>query len=531
MGDAREAVGDALGIAERLAPRPAASVRHRLACAQPQVLARLRIAGRSLGPAALVSAVALWTRRRVKPGTAITGLLAGENLTSAGGLAEKIEAAIEGRADVRRFIVPAADEARVRAVLRAAGRGPGERGAHAATAIEEQGRAATATEEQGLEVIGVADVRALVAAALEPEAVEQDPDVVVERLARETNKGWYGFRWPLLQEPLERQVIELPAARTDLRVKVWTLLATARRNAGAPEGGLAALGEARALARSSAGRRSVPDAVLVPLHVQRAQAQRQLGRFEEAARDAGAAVEVARRARLRGDLLLALGTAGIVASSRARHAEAEKLFREAVEVAHEHRPAVCVRSHGYAIEALARRGRLAAARVEHRRAVEHLERVSGKRRASQEGWLCTSWGGALVGCGRDEEAIEVLDTPEVHARVLTLALPGITARRHLGVALARSGRDPERGWALLAETPAAYGPALAPHLVFLAHVNVIAEGASRLAHGGWNADIAGRVGGAMGYLPRGRAGRFLRVPKKITANALAELVERCLALG
>lgn len=509
--EARVAVREALEVAARFAEPVAPIARHRLAAAQPRVLSALRITGRSLGPAVLVSAISLWTRRSVRPGTAVTGVLAGDRIATTGDLAAKLDAAAHGRADVRRFLVPAADVGRAREALGARGR---------------------------IEVVGVATVRELIAEALAPHPERLEPDEAVDRLAREARHGWYGWRWPLLREPLERLVVELPAARVDLRVRAWTLLGTSRRNIGRPEEALRDFDRALALARSAPGRRGVPDAPIVHAQMQRALALRQLARFGEAARAAAAAVALARRARLRNDLVHALGSAALIESSRGRLAAAEKLQREALALSHEQRPTGCVRSHAYLIETLARRGKLAGARAEHERALEHLRGVPPERRASVEAWVRTSWGGGLVTRGRDEEAIAVLDLPEVHAGVLDTPLPGIVARRHLGTALARSGVDRERGLAILAATPAAYGPTLAPHLVFLAHVNVLVEARLRIDLGAWNADIAGRTLVALRYLPTTRvAARWLAPSRRaITRNpgsaaALDQLIARCLALA
>ncbi|MCZ7683864.1 MAG: hypothetical protein M5U28_35905, partial [Sandaracinaceae bacterium] len=511
---AARAVADAIAAAARVAPPPSEPGLHRLVFAQPHVLRRARVEGRSLSAAAFVSAASLWTERRVRAGVAVTGELRGEHVLGVGELEPKVRAAVEH--GLRALIVPASDEAAARAALR---------------------------EGDALAIEAVSSASALLEAALEPVAAARvDPEEAAREARALAAGGWSGYRWPAVRERLARISGTLPAYRLDLRVELLARLGAAQRHVGDPAGSLELLREAEALARSEEGRRAVPDAPLTYLHLQQAMTARQLGRFAEASRAAERSVRVAKKARLRSELVKALGVLGLVALARGRIDRAIAAFGESLEVALAHEPHRTARTHAYLIEAhgaaseahgaashgaasaashgAASEVRIAGAHFDA--AMAEIEREpEGPARRSREAWVRTSWGGALVALGRAREAVEALDRPAVHASILEEPLPGLLARRHLGLALARSGAS-DRGLPLLAASPIAHGRALEPHLAFVAHLNVLFEARERLAAGAWGADIAGRARRALEHVPRHAAAlAYLGRPLTATRRLLA----------
>jgi len=97
----------------------------------------------------------------------------------------------------------------------------------------------------------------------------------------------------------------------------------------------------------------------------------------------------------------------------------------------------------------------------------------------------TSYAEALFALGKPAEVLEVLDHPSVTAAIAEAPLPGLRARRLLGLAMlraARSERDERAGLGLLESSPHAYD-ALEPALRTTAHVNVLFALRHRLARG------------------------------------------------
>ena len=487
----REAVRHALELAVRLARRD----RDRdpswycLRAAQPDAVAALRIEGGSLGAAVLVSAVALLTDRRVRPGTVITGKLTATGIDVVGGLEQKLDGAFEGRADVRRVIVPSRNAPLVDA------------------------------RERGVDVIGVATHGELLEAALEPATPSVRPERAVEAARAAFERGWQGWLWPAQHEPLERLAGELPAERPDLRVEVLTLLAAVKRHLGAPDASLSVLKQALEIVESDDGREAVPDRPLTELYQHLALTFQKLCRFEEATAAADRAVEVARAGRLRGEQLEAHGCAGLVALARGAADVAVSHQREALRLVHLQRPQSCPRTHGYLIEALGRRGDLEAARAQYREGLEHLEARPRDGHDTREAWLRTSFASALAHHGGWSEILELLEAPPVRRSIASDPLPGLLARRWLGLARAASGAR-EEGWSLLAASPAAYGR-LMPHVAFLAHSNVLFEARSRLEAEAFSDDTRGRAIVALAAFPQyGESPRFFGGEVRATERAL-----------
>ncbi|MFK7987253.1 MAG: S16 family serine protease [Sandaracinaceae bacterium] len=461
---ARHAAAEAIAAAAaRVAPsRPAEA--HALVAAQPAVLREARVDGSSLAAAAFVSAVSLFSGRPVRDDRVVTGALAGERVLSVGEIRAKVDGARDRGASA--ILVPAAnaEDARLHA-------GP------------------------KLKVIGVGTVDELIASALEPAPATMDAESQATHARSLARTAWNGYRWPSVSAQLARISATLPERRVDLRVDVLTRLGAAHRHSGDPVGCREWLSEALAIVDSEEGQRAVPDAPRIDLWIQIAMTERQLCRFGPAAKAAKRSVAVARRARLRGAMVKALGTAGLVAMSRDRVESAIALFGESLELNIAHTPNRTARSRAYLIEALGRGGQATRMRTELEIA---LEEASDPARAS---WVRTSAAAAFLALDQPRDAVGVLNDSSIEASMLDEPLPGLLARRRLGIALIRDGAG-ERGFEMLAASPLVHGRALAPHLSFLAHVNVLHEARERVALGAWNADIAGRARDALGHLPR-----------------------------
>ncbi|MDQ3036697.1 MAG: hypothetical protein M3Y87_30170, partial [Myxococcota bacterium] len=225
---------------------------------------------------------------------------------------------------------------------------------------------------------------------------------------------------------------------------------------------------------------------------------------------------------------------------------ARAAFEIALDATLAHAPGDSARSRAYLVDALGRLGREDDARAQWRAAMDEVDRGSARARRGKEAWVRTGWGGALVQLQRWREAIDVLDTPAVHQAMHDDPLPGLRARRFLGVALVREGSSRDRGLHLLASSPAAHGRALEPALRSLAHVSVLVEAELRADAGLWNPDIESRTTTALSTLPvYGAAPRVIgrartsveraiehrtRDGDEPLALALRTLIERCDAI-
>jgi tetratricopeptide (TPR) repeat protein len=334
------ALAEAMRCAERYSDaRSAGSLR--LAAVRPQTLAQLRIEGPSLGAALVVSIVSLLDRRSVVPKTAISGAIAGDRVLRVGGLGAKVAGVHASGADVRRWIVPSANAAAVRAEA-----------------------------PEGVEVIGVRTIRELLDAALERERTRIDPALELERARRRFERGWDGYRWPLEREALERLVREIPDYRPDLAVEALTMLGALHRHLGALSASLRFFDDARDRVRALP--RAVPDQALARMHRHQALTLQRMGRFGEASRAARRAVRIARAGRLVIEELKAQGSLGIVAFSQARFDDSIAAFEAAREIGARFDPASLPRTLGYLAEVLSRAGRSRDATAAYRAAVRRL---------------------------------------------------------------------------------------------------------------------------------------------------------------
>src|SRR5690606_4066878 len=139
-------------------------------------------------------------------------------------------------------------------------------------------------------------------------------------------------------------------------------------------GSLRVLESARAIAESDSARDAIPDAPLTLLEQQRAMTELKLFRLREAGRAARRAIAIARRARLRGEQVKALGCAGLVAMGQRRHDVARGYFEEALALTLLHAPEDAARSRVYLLDALGRLGREDEARAHWRAAMDEVER-------------------------------------------------------------------------------------------------------------------------------------------------------------
>jgi Lon protease (S16) C-terminal proteolytic domain len=474
---AARAVQDAL---QRAADRMRPEQPHPLlfATVHPEALSTLvgalAIRGPSLGAGAFVSACSLWSGRAVRAGTVITGRLVGERIADVGALEAKLDAIVQGRADLKRVIVPHDSVKEVKRRLQ---------------------RSAPA-----LEVHGVATLDELLDAALEPTSNSAgDIRYQVIELRRAFERGWQNFGWYALRERAERLITKLPAQRADLRAEVLGMLGAAQEHVGSPLAAAQKLDEAARLAESEANRAWIPDAVFARLYQAQSMTLMRLARFGEARRAAREAVAAARRAKLRDESFKAYGCLSIVERAAGRGASAVQAAERSLELVHAHAPESCSRTHGYLLEALALGSDLGRIHDEFRSALEHMPAGRGNR-GHYEAWLRQSYAGALVRHEQWAAAIDALESPSTRDAIARKLQPGLLLRRYLGCALCHAGRASE-GYRLLADSVDAYGTVLEPSLTWSAQLNVLYEAAARVQNGDWNTDAEGRARLALTAVP------------------------------
>jgi len=477
---AARAVSDALQLAATRLDRNAVDHAYCLTSVHPDAFtsleASVQLSGPSLGAAAFVSAVSLWSERAVHKGAVVTGRLLGDRVRAVGGIEEKIQAVVASRPDVKRVIVPTETLAHARRVLRRYG--------------------------AGIQVIGVRTLDELAEAALEPAATR--PLSIQHRLAAlrlEFDRGWQGFQWANVREHAQRLVSVVPEHSVEQRVDLLSMLGATQERAGSVLRSLETLGQALQLARSPLGSRWVSDRVKSRLHQRLAMTQRRLCRFNDARRSAALAIRFAKRGHHADELYKALGCAGLVELAAGRPQRAVASLEASLALTHEHAPDSCLRAHGYLIEAHARAGDAAGSEAQWIEALEHSGRAAlTSLPSSSEAWLRTSRGTALWILGHAADAVATLDVPVVGDVIATKALPGMWARRALGVSLMNVGRV-EQGQALLAASEVAYGPSLEANLAFGAQLNVLCEASALLSRDHWDSDIHGRAYRALQRFP------------------------------
>lgn len=444
---AERAARTGIVLAARDAPPGTAIDRLRLVPVQPAALEGVEIDGPSLGAASYLSARALFSGRRVRSGLAVTGALVGRAIGPVDGLDAKREAC------------------RARGLVLLASRG--------------DVRADDDTCE------GIDELEALVERALEPGASDADVEAEVRAARDRSGSGWNGYRWPSVRETIARTLVRVPDRRPDLRVEVLARLAAAERHLGRTRESLSCIARAEAILGTPVARIAVPDEPRVRLWRQKAMTLLQALSLRPARAAAKRSVAIARRARLRGELVPSLGAEGLCALASQRAHEAVALFEEALEHTLAHRPSDAARSRAYLVEALGHAGDARGAHKQYELALREAEDDARRGRDGKIEWVRTSYAEALVALGRSTEALAVLDHASVEGAIASAPLPGLRARRWLAlatIASAASEREVQRGLSWLETSPDAY-EALEPALRTTAHVNVLHALRHRMARG------------------------------------------------
>lgn len=444
---AERAVRNAIALAAKDAPPGTTLERLRLVPVQPAALLGVEIDGPSLAAAAYLSARALFSGRRTRVGLAVTGALEGRALAHVEGLDDK-RAACAGRGLV--LLAP---------------------------------RASVAADEPSLR--GVADVDRLVELALDEGASDADVEAEVRAAASRAGTGWNGYRWPAVRESIARTLVRVPDRRPELRVEVLARLAAAERHLGRTAESLRCIEDAERILSTPLAAVAVPDEPRVRLLRQKAMTLLQAFELAGARRAAQASVAIARAARLRGELIASLGAEGLCSLAAGRATQAVALFAEALEHTLAHRPSDAARSRAYLIEALGRSGEARGAHKQYELALREAEDDARRGRDGKIEWVRTSYAEALFALGQSADVLEVLDHPSVTGAIAEAPLPGLRARRLLGLArlaCAEGERDQRHALSLLESSPHAYD-ALEPALRTTAHVNVLFALRHRLSCG------------------------------------------------
>jgi tetratricopeptide (TPR) repeat protein len=451
---AERAVRAAIALAAKDAPAGTSLERLRLVPVQPAALAGVEIEGPSLAAAAYLSARALFSGRRTRAGLAVTGALEGRAVVPIDGLEDKRLACV-GRGLVLlapSAIAPPDDDA----------------------------------------VRGVGDVEALAEAALETSTSDADIEAEVRATAALGVKAWNGYRWPSVREAIARTLVRVPDRRPELRVEVLARLSAAERHLGRTAESLRCIADAETILASPLAAIAVPDEPRVRVLRQKAMTLLQAFELTGARRAAMRSVAIAR-------------AAGLCALADGRAEAAVRLFAEALEHTLAHRPNDTARSRAYLVEALGRSGDARGARRHYELALREAEEDARRGADGKVEWVRTSYAEALHALGKSAEVLAVLDHPSVTSAIAGAPLPGLRARRRLGIAMlacAESERDERAGLDLLASSPDAYD-ALEPALRTIAHVNVLLALRHRLERGDTVDDI--RLARSLEALPGARA--------------------------
>lgn len=433
---AARAVREAIACAARLALPTHPVGDYALVPVMPKALRGAKIDGASLGAAAFVSALALFRGVRVKPGLAITGALSGETVMPVDGLKEKRLAATTRR----------------------------------------------------LELITPNEVRTLDALALrtlEKADLDADIEAEVREAIKSTELGWNGYRWPRIREVLTRTLGRVPDRRPDLQVDLLTRLSAAERHLGRTEASMRAIEKCDQVIASEQGQLAVPDAARIRLARQKAMTLLQKLETRAARRSAHASVVLAKKARMRGELIASLGAEGLAALAEGDAESAVRLFDESMRDTLLHRPSNAARSRAYLIEALGRSGDRSRAKKEYALALAEAKSDTLRGGRTKEAWVRTSYAGAQLALGAPKLALEALHDPSIEEAILDSPLPGLKARRYRALA-ALGMRDAEgthdAALRLLEASPDAYA-GLEATLHCVAFVNVLYAARARLMRG------------------------------------------------
>lgn len=430
-----------------------------------------RIEGDSLGAGAYVSALARLTRRPLLEGTAVTGSISEGRVRAVGGMKAKLEA-LHGRSDIRRFVVPEADHSVALALAADVG-------------VEH-------------EILAAASLDDLERLCLEKEPTPlDDPEETVDALKVEVDHGWQHWQWPHLGERIARLAEWLPRDAYELRVRSLTMLGAVYRNGGDPDRSASVLEEATALLAHQDARWLVGDRWRSYLHRHRAMTATHLGRLHDASEAAQRSIDAAERARYRPGYSIGHGVLGLVMLAGGDAEKAVTLHERAIETLDPATPERFPRAASYLLDALGRTGNLDRARGVHAEIEERLSTLEDSSRTrTSRAWAATSMLSALVRSGEYEEACSLGRDPEVRRSIREAPLPGLHARRWVGIAEAHAG-DRAAGYALLGDSPVAYDLELGPRNRVYAAVNVLREAVLRAAFDEVDVDLAGRVEAAL----------------------------------
>jgi tetratricopeptide (TPR) repeat protein len=273
---------------------------------------------------------------------------------------------------------------------------------------------------------------------------------------------------------LTRTLGRVPARRPDLRVDLLTRLAATERHLGRTEASMALIDACEAIVRSRVGQEAVPDAPRIRLLRQRAMTLLQQLEAKDARRAAHASVRLAKKARLRSEVISSLGAEGLAALAEGDAQRAVLLFEESVALTLIHRPSDVARSRAYLVDALGKLGKSARAKRQYTLALEEARADTLRGRGTKEAWVRTSYACALLSLGAPKEAFLVLDDITIEAALLE-PLPGLKARRYRALAMLGmpdSHGSHESALRLLEGSPDAY-TGLEATLHCVAYVNVL----------------------------------------------------------
>jgi hypothetical protein len=366
------------------------------------------VEGRSLSLGVFLSALALFTGRRVRAGTVVSGDLVNGAPRGVGRHETKL-ASLIGRDDVARVIVAADDHALAKKTANDLG--------------------------LGVEVIGVDSLASAADAALGASLLEgRSTAEVFARARRAYGEGWGPHGWVLVEQAVTPLLGAIPPDRHDQRLELMTMLAAARRNAGDAAAALDTLD----LAAVPIGRdeRWIEKRVLAFYRRQRALALLDLGHDADAAREANASLCAAEAAGLRGDYAVALGTMTLVSLSAGREEDALADVARALEHLETHEPRASLRTRAYQVLALMKLRRVDDARAVLAGTIGACDDDYGKR---AEGWMRAYMAGALLEMDEPRAAIEVLAAPVSVKELRRDSDLGPLLRLYLGEAWARLG--------------------------------------------------------------------------------------------
>ncbi len=430
--------------------------------------AHVFVEGRSIALGAYLAGRSEWSSRAFLPGVAATGAIEGARIVSVGGLRAKVEALVH-RADVARLLVA-----------------PGN--------FDEANAAKAACGAQ-FEILAVATTEEAAAAALSTShEVEEDLDQLVSSARSLFDRAWGAYRWPIVEERLARLAASTHA-RPDLHAEVLAMWGGAARHLGAVVESERVLGLAVEFAK--AHEREVPDAVLARLYGHAALTAVQDSREKPALTNAKKALRFAERSKQPRARVKALGTLGLVSAAAGLVDDAIAAQEEASARVHAAGMSDCTRGHAYVLDALAvspRASRLGE-RIdrEFEEARVHLSRRNASSQHTDEPWLRVAYAHALVRTKRFGRAIEVLSGTAVAERIERDALPGLSARRWLGLACTEVESKREEGFRLLADSVFAYGLADTSRLAVVATHNALFEVLGRAKHGQRGIDNAAKA--------------------------------------